>query len=112
VDRAPLALLLADDDAPMRTVAAARASERTEALTVLEAASRAEAIRIGLQRRPQVALLDVEMPRLGGIDAALTLRGAGRSFSSRSTPASRARTATAPASLGCRSSKSSTSSAC
>jgi CheY-like chemotaxis protein len=75
VDRAPLALLLADDDAGMRTVVAAHASERIEALTMLEAASGAEASRIGLQRRPQVALLDVEMPRLGGIDAALTLRG-------------------------------------
>lgn len=34
----------------------------------------AEAVQIGLQRRPEIALLNVAMPRLGGIDAAITLR--------------------------------------
>jgi CheY-like chemotaxis protein len=43
-------------------------------LAVLEAVDGAEAIQIGLQRRPQIALLDVGMPRLGGLAAALTLR--------------------------------------
>jgi CheY-like chemotaxis protein len=70
-----LSLLLADDDAGIRSLVAARASERIEALAVLEAANGAEAIQIGLQHRPQLALLDVDMPGLGGIDAALTLRG-------------------------------------
>ena len=67
-------LLIADDDSRTRARLAGRARERVEALAVLEAADGAEAIRIGLQRRPQVALLDVAMPRVGGVEAALTLR--------------------------------------
>ncbi|GEM_PF-1915498 len=69
-----LELLVADDDAELRSIVAARAGERIEALAVLEAADGAEALRIGLQHRPQIALLDVSMPRLGGLEAALTLR--------------------------------------
>ncbi|HVU78637.1 MAG TPA: response regulator, partial [Gaiellaceae bacterium] len=45
-----------------------------EGLAVLEAADGAEAVQIGLQQRPGLALLDVQMPRLGGIEAAITLR--------------------------------------
>jgi CheY-like chemotaxis protein len=69
-----LALLIADDDAGARARVTERVHASVEALAVLEAADGAEAIRIGLQRRPQIALLDVAMPRLGGIEAALALR--------------------------------------
>ena len=67
-------LLLADDDAPMRSLLASCAREAVEAITVLEAKDGAEAIQIGLQQRPQLALLDINMPRLGGIEVAITLR--------------------------------------
>lgn len=74
-DRQPrVQLLVADDDARMRSLVAARACDVVDALVVLEAADGAEAIQIGLQRRPQLALLDVNMPRLGGIEVAMTLR--------------------------------------
>jgi CheY-like chemotaxis protein len=74
-DRRPrVQLLLADDDARLRSLLAARACEAVDALAVLEAGDGAEAIQIGLQRKPQVALLDVNMPRLGGIEVAITLR--------------------------------------
>jgi CheY-like chemotaxis protein len=67
-------LLLADADARLRSLVASRACEHVDALIVLEAGDGAEAIRIGLQQRPQLALLDVDMPRLGGIEVAMTLR--------------------------------------
>jgi CheY-like chemotaxis protein len=72
--RPRLQLLLADDDARLRSLVAARACEAVDALVVLEAIDGAEAIQIGLQRKPQVALLDVNMPRVGGIEVAITLR--------------------------------------
>lgn len=70
----PPQLLLADDDERLRSLLAARARHAVDALLVLEADDGAEAIQIGLQRAPQFALLDVNMPRLGGVEAAITLR--------------------------------------
>lgn len=70
----PLALLLADDDEAIRTLTRVRARADVAGLEVLEAEDGAEAIQLGLQRRPRLALLDVHMPRLGGIEAAITLR--------------------------------------
>jgi CheY-like chemotaxis protein len=66
--------LLAGGDAGARSLLAALARERVESLKVLEAADGAEAVQVGLLRRPQIALLDVTMPVLGGIQAAITLR--------------------------------------
>jgi CheY-like chemotaxis protein len=73
-DDEPVELLLADDDALLRAHVAARARDVVSSLAVYEAADGAEAIQIGLQRRPQIALLDVDMPCLGGIEVALVLR--------------------------------------
>ena len=67
-------VLLADDDAGMRSLVAASARTAAEEIVVLEAADGAEAVRLGLQQRPQIALLDIGMPRLDGIDVAITLR--------------------------------------
>src|SRR5581483_5215960 len=53
---------------------AALARERVAEIVVIEAADGAEAVRIALQRRPPIALLDVVLPRLGGIEAATTVR--------------------------------------
>jgi CheY-like chemotaxis protein len=69
-----LKLLLADDDDRLRALEAGRACEVVEGLIVLEAKNGAEAIQIGLQQRPQLALLDADMPRVGGIEVAMTLR--------------------------------------
>lgn len=74
-DREPgIRLLVADDDPPARSLFAALARETIGAIAVLEAADGAESIQLGLQERPEIALLDVNMPRLGGIEAAVTLR--------------------------------------
>lgn len=70
----PLRLLVADDDPLERSLLASFARETVGEIVVLQAEDGAEAIQIGLQNRPEIGLLDVNMPRLGGIEAALTLR--------------------------------------
>jgi len=67
-------LLLADEDADLRSLVGERACDVVDGLAVHEAEDGPEAIRIGLQRHLQLALLDVSMPRLGGIEVALTFR--------------------------------------
>jgi CheY-like chemotaxis protein len=73
-----IALLLVDDDAGMRSLVSASVRAATgrdgNDLEILEAEDGAEAIHLGLQQRPQLALLDINMPRVGGIDAAVVLR--------------------------------------
>jgi CheY-like chemotaxis protein len=72
---ASIGLLIADDDAALRSLMVAQVEERlASGLAVYEAADGPEAIQLALQRRPQIALLDVNMPRLGGIEVALVLR--------------------------------------
>jgi CheY-like chemotaxis protein len=73
-DEPRIRLLLADDDASLRLVLAARVRDTAEALELFEAKDGVEAVQVGLQQRPQIALLDVNMPRLGGIEVAITLR--------------------------------------
>lgn len=67
-------LLVADDDPPARSLLASSAREAFGEIVVLEAEDGAEAVQLGLQQRPEIALLDINMPRLGGIEAAVTLR--------------------------------------
>jgi CheY-like chemotaxis protein len=67
-------LLVADDDRLTRSLLSSSARDAVGEIVVLEAEDGAQAIQLGLQRRPEVALLDVNMPRLGGIEVAITLR--------------------------------------
>jgi CheY-like chemotaxis protein len=67
-------VLVADDDPLARSLLASSASDSLDEVVVLEAEDGAQAIRIGLQHRPAIALLDINMPRLGGIEVAITLR--------------------------------------
>ena len=67
-------ILIADDEASFRSLLVLRLRNSVAAAEVLQALDGAEAIKLGLQQHPQIALLDVCMPRLGGIEAALTLR--------------------------------------
>ena len=71
----PIRLLVADDDPLARSLLASCAREIAGEIVVLEAEDGAEAVQLGLQQRPAVALLDVNMPRLDGVEAAVTLRG-------------------------------------
>jgi len=67
-------LLIADDDRAARSLLASRTCDVLGNIAVLEAGDGAEAVQLGLQQSPEIALLDVDMPRLGGIEAAVTLR--------------------------------------
>ena len=67
-------LLVAADDFPARSQLVSFARDAVGEIAVFEAEDGAEAIQLGLQRRPDIALLDVDMPRLGGIEAAVCLR--------------------------------------
>jgi CheY-like chemotaxis protein len=73
-DEEPVVLLIAAEDAGHRSQVAAAAEDAIEALMVHEAADGAEAIKVGLESQPQIALIDVDLPRLGGIEVALVLR--------------------------------------
>jgi CheY-like chemotaxis protein len=67
-------LLIADDDRAARSLLASCARDALGEILVFEAVDGAEAVRLGLQQSPEIALLDINMPRLGGIEAAVTLR--------------------------------------
>ena len=58
----------------MRDLLAVVLREEPDVGVVIEARDGAEAVQLGLQLRPAIALLDLYMPRLDGIAAALTLR--------------------------------------
>lgn len=78
-DEAPggerLGVLVADDDPLARAaIAATLETEAPASWSLLEADDGPEAVRIGLQLRPAIALLDLHMPRLGGDAVAQTLR--------------------------------------
>lgn len=66
--------LLADDDPLVRGLLAEALSERC-GVTVVEAEDGAHAVQLALQLRPSVAVLDLQMPRLDGVQAARTIRG-------------------------------------
>jgi CheY-like chemotaxis protein len=72
-DDARLCVLLADDDSGFRSLLVTLLRERSD-VPVLTAADGFEALRLGLRFRPQVVVLDYNMPRMDGIDVARTLR--------------------------------------
>ena len=68
-------LLVADDDDGVRSLLAACARDAVpHATAVLEARDGDEALQLALRRRPQIALLDVDMPGPGGMEVASRLR--------------------------------------
>ena len=69
-----MTILIADDESSLRSFLALKLRDSVADVEVLEAIDGAEAVQLGLQQHPPIALLDVSMPRLGGLEAALTLR--------------------------------------
>jgi len=68
-----LRILLADDHTIVRQ--GLRALLEKEALTVVaEAANGEEAVQLARSHRPEIAVLDLNMPRLNGVDAAIAIR--------------------------------------
>ncbi len=64
-------ILIADDDPLLRRTLVEIVEGACE---VVEAADGAEAVRLALERRPDLALIDLVMPRLDGLDAIRKLR--------------------------------------
>lgn len=67
-------ILIADDEASFRSLLATKLRDSVAGVEVIEASDGAQAVQFGLQHDPRIALLDVSMPRLGGVEAAQALR--------------------------------------
>jgi DNA-binding NarL/FixJ family response regulator len=72
----PLRVLLADDHAIVRKGIREFLEEDGEVVVVAEAADGAEAVRLVGEHRPAVAVLDVQMPILNGIEATRRIKAA------------------------------------
>jgi CheY-like chemotaxis protein len=70
---AQVRVLVADDDKGVRAHFVALLGNANGVASMLEAADGAEAVQVGLQLRPEIAVLDFNMPRLNGAEAAQTL---------------------------------------
>ena len=67
-------VLMADDDPGVRTMFATLFRATAGVTSVIEAADGAEAVDLAREQRFDVAVLDLNMPRLDGVAAALRLR--------------------------------------
>ncbi|HRF48375.1 MAG TPA: response regulator transcription factor [Anaerolineales bacterium] len=72
----PITLLIADDHPVVREGLAAMFNRRPDLRTIAEAVNGAEAVRLALDLRPDVVLMDLNMPELGGVDAIAQIRAA------------------------------------
>jgi CheY-like chemotaxis protein len=66
-------VLVADDDKGVRAHFVSLLGAANGIASTLEAEDGAEAVQVGLQLRPEIAVLDLNMPRLSGVEAAQTL---------------------------------------
>jgi DNA-binding NarL/FixJ family response regulator len=73
---APIRVLVADDHTMIRQGLVSLLKSSPEFEVVGEAADGNEAVEKVLEARPDVAVLDLSMPRLGGLEAALRIRKA------------------------------------
>ena len=71
----PIRILLADDHPMLRDGVAGLVADQPDMKLVAEASTGLEAIEEFRKHRPDVTLLDLQMPELGGIDAIKTIRG-------------------------------------
>jgi DNA-binding NarL/FixJ family response regulator len=69
-------ILLADDEAMMRAGVRAILSSDPELDVVAEAGDGRQAVDLAISHHPDVALLDIRMPRLDGLAAAAEIRRA------------------------------------
>ena len=69
-----LRILIADDHPVVREGLAALIERRPDMTVVAEASNGREAVEMYLQHRPDVALLDLRMPVMDGVDAIIAIR--------------------------------------
>ena len=67
-------IVIADDHGVLRAGLASLLAAESDFEVVGEAASGEAAVRVAVERRPDVVLLDVSMPGLGGLDAAKLIK--------------------------------------
>jgi DNA-binding NarL/FixJ family response regulator len=65
----PIPILLVDNFAPFRTTLREALQKFPEFMVVGEAGDGSAAIELALSLAPQVVIMDVKMPRLGGVEA-------------------------------------------
>jgi two-component system, NarL family, response regulator NreC len=70
-----LRILLADDHAILRDGLAALINAQADMAVIAQAATGREAVRLALDDKPDVAVLDISMPDMGGAEAAEEIRG-------------------------------------
>ena len=66
-------LLVADEDKGVRAKFVSLLGDANGIASTIEAEDGAEALQVGLQLHPDIAVLDLNMPRLNGVEAAQTL---------------------------------------
>jgi DNA-binding NarL/FixJ family response regulator len=74
-NESPIRLLVVDDHAALREGVAAMVASEPDILAVGEAANGAEAIEVFQRLRPDVTLMDMQMPIMGGLEALTNIRG-------------------------------------
>jgi CheY-like chemotaxis protein len=67
-------VLVADDDDGVRELLTVVLGDARDVGSVIAVGDGAEALQLGLQLRPEIAVLDLHMPRLDGVAVAVTLR--------------------------------------
>jgi CheY-like chemotaxis protein len=75
---APLGVVIADDDPDMRAILATFVEQTVPGAEVRQAGDGEEALREIRRSSPDLALIDLDMPRLSGIELCMVLRGTSR----------------------------------
>jgi DNA-binding NarL/FixJ family response regulator len=74
-DRAPIRILVVDDHPLLREGIAALVAGQSDMTLVAECSNGREAIQAFRTHRPDVTLMDLQMPEMGGLDAIGAIRG-------------------------------------